>query len=278
MPFDQLILMTLLGLLGGTIGGLLGLGGGVVVIPALTILLGPDQHFYQGTMMLVYIVTALPAAWKHNQAKAIRFDALRGLVPASIVTMLLGVFLGNQLPEAQLRLLFALFLVYVIVTDGRRLIVEFRKSRAEERAGNGKAWPAASADRVSVLAGGIIGLFTGFTSGLLGIGGGVVCVPLLQRVARLSLRESIATSIGLILITGTVGAIAKTSTIPSTTNGAHSVGDAVLLAAFLAPGAVVGGLLGATLTHKLPIPWVRAAFITLLSLSVLQMTGLVRLG
>jgi uncharacterized protein len=245
-------------------------GRGIIIIPLLTLIRGPDQHFYQASLMIIYVAVALAALRKHLRKDAVRLDVLRGLVPASVVTMLLGVWLGNQVDEFLLRRIFAVFLLYVIVTDSARLVQEWGDGR------NGRtAEPPYGETRQVPLARSLgVGTAMGFVGGFLGVGGGTIAVPLQQLVCRINLRQSIATSTAVILVTGTIGAIAKNLTLVEATDGARTVRDSLLLAASLAPGAVVGGVLGANLMHRLPMFWVRLVFVFLLTFSAVQMSGL----
>lgn len=269
MTAGDLLIASALGLLGGCVGGMLGLGGGIIIIPLLTLIRGPDQHFYQASLMIIYIVVALAALRKHLRKDAVRRDVLRGLVPASVLTMLLGVWIGNQMDESLLRRLFAIFLLYVIAADVARLAREWSDAR------NGRpAEATAMRQRVALGRSLFVGTAMGFVGGFLGVGGGTVAVPLQQLVCRINLRQSIATSTAVILVTGTIGAIAKNLTLAQATGGARTIEDSLLLAASLAPGAIVGGLLGSQLTHRLPMFWVRLFFVCLLTFSAVQMSGL----
>lgn len=266
----DLLMASALGLLGGCVGGMLGLGGGIIIIPLLTLIRGPDQHFYQASLMIIYVVVALAALRKHLRKDAVRLDILRGLAPASVVTMLLGVWLGNKMDEALLRRIFAVFLLYVIVMDAARLAREW----SDGRHGRVAPIPRGETQRVPLMRGLSVGTAMGFVGGFLGVGGGTIAVPLQQLICRINLRQSIATSTAVILVTGTIGAMAKNLTLAEATDGARTMEDSLLLAASLAPGAIVGGLLGSHLAHRLPMFWVRLCFVCLLTFSAAQMSGL----
>ncbi len=270
MSAADFIVASLLGLLGGCVGGLLGLGGGIIIIPLLTLIRGPDQHFYQASLMIIYVVVALAALRKHLRKDAVRLDVLCGLVPASVITMLLGVWAGNQVDETLLRRIFAVFLLYVIAADLARLAREW----SDAHNGMAGARPAGDGHPVPLGRSLFVGTAMGFVGGFLGVGGGTVAVPLQQLVCRINLRQSIATSTAAILVTGTIGAIAKNLTLSEATEGARTFADSLLLAVSLAPGAVAGGLIGSHLAHRLPMFWVRLCFVCLLTFSALQMSGL----
>jgi len=260
-------LIALLGLAAGTLGGMLGVGGSVIMLPGLVWLFGQDvepgmnQHLYQASAMIVNVAVAVPAAWRHHKAGSIRFDVLRWMLPAALTFIFAGVWLSNFFTDPLwLGRLLAVFLIYVIVVNVRKLIAE----RAEgSGAGNPERDPG-GAKPTGPLS---IGAVMGTVAGLLGIGGGAVAVPLQQVLLRLPLRGCIANSAAVICITAGFGAIAKNATLPPDC----SVRTSLLLAGLLAPTAVVGSLTGARLTHVLPVRAVRVAFILLMVVAAWRM-------
>lgn len=119
----------------------------------------------------------------------------------------------------------------------------------------------------------------GTLSGLLGIGGGVIAVPVMHAVNGFNLRVAIATSACLVLPTVIVGAIVKYATLSyaTTPDGAVIHLDSALwLAAALAPGAFIGANLGAAAVHKLPVKHVSIAFACLCAILALRMAGVWR--
>jgi hypothetical protein len=271
------------GLTAGLLGGLLGVGGSVIMIPALTALFGPEQHLYQAAAMAANVAVAIPAARRHQRAGVVRFDVLKWMLPAAVIAVLAGVAASNlfegETAERWLKRLFAALLLYVIVVNLRKLTRRDKRaakseagvnatgvSDGEEVAKGARSTPPLPAGRSS-LVGGIMG----FTAGLLGIGGGAIAVPLQQVALRLPLRSCIANSATVIVFSAAIGAAFKIATL-----GRHGLDftDALLLAALLAPTALLGGRLGAGLTHRLPLAWVRAAFIGLLVVAAWKMAGL----
>lgn len=117
----------------------------------------------------------------------------------------------------------------------------------------------------------IPGTVMGLAAGLLGIGGGVIGIPILRRAAHLPLRQCIGASSAVMCMTAVVGAGLKTGTL---SEHGYAPRQAVILAALLAPTAVIGGLLGAGLTQRLPLQAIRGAMIVLLAYSAYQMAGL----
>jgi len=259
-----LLIVAAIGLTAGTLGGLAGIGGSLVMLPALGLLLGyrdaahTDQHLYMGAAMCVNFLVALPAALRHARAGAMRRDLVRLLLPSMAAAMVLGVLISNQAPGELLRRLLAAFIALYcainLVTLARRL---GGKERGPERRSPGLMVA--------------IGTAAGLVAGILGLGGGVVMVPLMQVFARVPLRNAIAVSCGVMCITSALGAAIKVSTLPELGLG---VGEALTLAGIMAPGAMLGAMLGATLTHALPLPWVRGLISAALLAAAAKLAGI----
>ncbi len=256
-----------LGMVAGTLGGLLGIGGSMIMIPVLTLFLGRDQHLSQATAMIVNVFVAAPAAWQHHRNNAVRWDVFRVMLPVAAVAILIGVAASNQLDGSVLRRIFGAFLLYMVVLNVTRLI-------------RGRPQPSLDEQRTGAARTGSVGGIMGFMAGLLGIGGGGIAVPLMQRVCHLPLRQSIATSSAVMCLSAGLGAIHKNASLAMNPAlaGADSAGialESLAIAGVLIPTAIVGGLLGSTLTHRLPLTVVQVVFILLLSWVSLQMLGLV---
>jgi uncharacterized membrane protein YfcA len=265
MPTVELICLLGLGLVAGVLGGMLGIGGSIVMIPVLTLLLGRNQQLSQAAAMIVNIFVATPAVIRHHRARAVRWDVWGRMLPMGFVFIVLGVEVSNRISHKGLELLFGAFLIYVIIVNIRKLF-DGDKSESEENSRTG--WPASSS----------VGGAMGFVAGLLGVGGGIVAVPLLQRVCRLPLRQCIATSASVMCITSIVGAARKNMALEQLAEHGESLGlhvtDSLLIAACLAPTAIIGGFLGAGLTHGLPLRWIRVAFILLMAAASGKFLGL----
>jgi len=257
----ELLPCLLIGLVGGALGGLLGIGGGIVFIPALALVFGDErQHLHQAAVMIVNLSVSLAAVIRHRRAGAIRGDVLPWLVGGALVFIGVGVWAGDRLDGDVLARLFACFLLYVIIANLRRIRGEFRraKQRRAEPVETRRPEEEPSPDRVSTARTAGIGGFMGFMAGLLGIGGGGIAVPLQQVVLGLPLRQCVGTSTAAIALTAGVGAIIKNATLH--THG-FALRESLAVAAVLIPGAMIGGFGGAFLTHILPVRWIRLIFV-----------------
>lgn len=258
----------MLGLVTGVVGGLLGIGGSIIVIPLLTLLLNLNQHLSQAVAMIINVFVAVPALLQHHRANAVRWNVMKKMLPFGIVSILIGVEASNRVDGEMLKRFFGAFLIYMIIINVQQLL----KPRPE---------PHPHQQHTGWWAIGSIGAITGFMAGLLGIGGGNIAIPLLQRFANLPLRQCIATTAAFMCVSASVGAVRKNISlanlnITDAAGNAVNWQDSVMIAAVLAPTAVIGGLIGARLTHALPLKWVRLAFILLLSWAAFDMLGVLR--
>ncbi len=260
---DELLICLAIGLAGGVLGGFLGIGGSLIIIPALTIAFGEQQHLYQASAMVVNLFVGLAALTRHLRAQVVRMDAIYRMAPPAIVCILLGVWASNHFSGGRLAQAFAVFLVYVIVMNIRKIVVMAKKhgfgwGQPKSYPNTGKNLPG----NVTTGRGVFIGTVMGFMAGLLGIGGGGIAVPLQQVIFKTPLRQCIGTSTAVICITAGIGAIYKNLSLPD--HGYDFWEQSFPYITALVPGAIIGAYIGATLTHKLPTLWVRIAFVILL--------------
>ncbi len=275
----NIIMLLITGLGAGLLGGMLGVGGSVIMIPALVVLFGQGtqlpgfhQHLYQAAAMIVNVFVVVPATVRHYQAGAVMLAALKKLIPIAVVAVLIGVAVSNlplfSVPEDAepgtratgplwLGRGLALFQVYVIALNVKRL---FRPRKDLLDLETHLTWPRSLG----------VGGPMGFVAGLFGIGGGALAVPLQQVVMGLPLRNCIANSSTIIIVSATIGAVMKNATLAQ-----HQAAwqNSLILAAILAPTAMAGGYFGGRLTHVLPTKLVRIAFIILMALAAYKLWG-----
>jgi len=250
--------------LAGVLGGLLGVGGSVIMIPAMVIIFAAaDIQQYQAAAMIVNFLLIGPSVLRHRRADAIVVDVWRWLAPAALAGIvcgvalsLSGIFTGENQPV--MRMVFGVFLLYVAAYNIWKMRPSAKPAAGLPGASNRPPWKKIA-----------VGFPMGFSAGLLGIGGGALAVPALQLILRLPLRNAIATSAATILSIAWLGAIVKNAWLVDGT-----VTRSLTLAACLAPTAMIGSYIGGHLTHSLPLKVVRGAFIALMILSALKMFGL----
>jgi len=229
---DYLIYL-LVGVVMGFFGGLLGIGGSVVMIPALVTIYGENQHLYQASAMICNFFVGGSAVLVHKQGGYLNWAVLKYLIPSAALGILAGVAMSNN--------------------------SFFAGGRFSRTFGEGGGFDITGA-RYSIPMLIFCGLLTGVPAGLLGIGGGVLCVPAQQLFLRMPLKRAIANSAATIVCIALVGAFYKNITLPE-----HNiaVSQSLKMAGCIIPGAIAGAFLGSKLLYKLPKNLVRAAFILL---------------
>jgi len=274
----SIALLALIGACGGITGGMFGVGGSVVMIPALNEALGPNQHLYQAACMIVNVFVAGPAILQHHRAGAIDRDLVVRLIPLTAVAMLAGVGI-SELPvfagpgEAYLRGIFGLFLILVSLQELRHaafhvlhdtVTVEHEQWEPSTKVMKQNSVAPHPAWRNVAL----VALPTGLLGGLLGVGGGLVAVPLQHRWLRIPIRTAIANSAGVIVVTSLVGAVAKNLAYMRDTGGSLKP---IGLALILIPAAMFGSTWGSRWVHRLPVRWIKVGFFLLMLAAALRL-------
>jgi hypothetical protein len=261
MPTE--LLLALSGLAAGAFGALLGLGGGILIVPILTLGFGLPLSAAVGTSLVCVIATSTGAAAVNVRAG--RADVRLGITlgAGTVVGALTGALLAGLLPERVIAALFAALLGYTALTMLRRLLG--READATEAAEDnpaapdGPGAPAYRSHRVTAALGG--SFVAGNVSGLLGVGGGIVTVPLVHLVMGAPMRVAVATSNFMIGITAAAGAYAYLFR-----------GDIdPRQAAPMVVGVALGAALGASFGSRVRARWLTAAFVVVVAYVAVQM-------
>jgi len=179
-----------IGFIGGIFGGLVGLGGGVVMVPLLTLWAGLSQHEAHGTSLAAVIATGIVGAWVYAGRGAVDWSSAAWLAVASVTASYFSARHASRIPAPRLRKYFGAFLLLVAV-----LLV--LKSRL--------LWSGGLTGTVVPIALLAIGALAGTIAGLLGVGGGVLIVPLLVLGTSLTQHAAQGTSLAALILTGTTG-------------------------------------------------------------------------
>lgn len=244
----MLILTLALGALVGLVLGLTGAGGGILAVPALTLALGWSMTQAAPVALLAVGGAAAIGALNAHREGLVRYRAAVLISICGMLAVPLGQYWAQVLPEQWLTLIFASVMVVVAVRLWRSVAAHtlsddsidtelLRACRIKVKTGR-IVWNTTSFTTLSV-----IGVITGLTTGLLGVGGGFIIVPALLRCSNISLDGVVATSLMVIALVSSgaiVSAWATGHIAPSMTAGL-----------FIA-GAVIGMLLGQFLIQHLP--------------------------
>ena len=252
-----IIELALLGVCTGFIAGLLGIGGGMLMVPFITVIMsrrgvGPDLAVKMAiaTSMATIIFTSLSSVWAHHRRGAVRWDIVKRLAPGIVAGSMLG-SLGvfSLLKGAYLAIFFGLFVSF----SATQMFLN-KKPQASRQ------MPGVSGQFV---AGGLIG----FLSGLVGAGGAFVSVPFMTW-CNVAIRNAVATSAALgfpIAVSNVIGYIVSGQTIHNLPMG--SFGYLWLPAlGVIAVCSFVTAPFGAKAAHSLPIDKLKRIFASILYL------------
>lgn len=246
---DTIIFYLVLGAFAGTLAGLLGVGGGLVIVPALVTLFHingmPESvvvHTAIGTSLATIVVTSVSSVYAHHRHGAVLWTVFRRLTPGIVIGALIGAVVADALSGTALRRVFGIFelLVAAQMAFGRQ--------------------PAAHRTLPGNLGLSLAGTAIGSVSAIMGIGGGTLTLPFLTW-CNIQLRNAIATSAacGLpIAFAGTAGFMLTgwhATAIPYATGFVYWPAFAGI-----AVTAVLFAPLGARLAHALPVAIVKKFF------------------
>ena len=225
----------------GIISSALGVGGGFITTPSL-IIMGIGEAYAIGTVLFMIIFTALSSTIAYSRQPNLT-EYRTGLLIAT--TTILGSILGSitssilAVEDPQLfRIVFALCLLPIAI----KMIFypkERKKANAVTEEIEHDEIVFLGFEKREVLST-VFGLIAGFSSGLLGIGGGVVMVPILVTVGKMPMHKAVATSMFIMIFTSIAGAGVKL------TNGQVHPD----LAIFLVIGIIIGAQVGARLVKR----------------------------
>lgn len=108
---SRYIQLGLIGLLTGTVNGLLGIGGGTILIPAMVFLLGQEQHIAHGTSLAIILPTAIVSTYVYQSHSHMDWPLVFKIATSGMIGGYLGARLMEHIPAAQLKKLFGIFMV-----------------------------------------------------------------------------------------------------------------------------------------------------------------------
>jgi uncharacterized membrane protein YfcA len=228
----------------GILAGLFGVGGGFLIVPTL-VLMGLPIHKAIGTSLACITISALSSAYTHIRRRAVIYKVVLIKETFSMPFAVVGAYISSFLPEKILRMVFAVLLLYLAYTLVRERSRACRENTVEV---NYRRVP-------------VVGILAGLTSGLLGISGGILNVPLFHTYIGLPMRYAVGTSSLSLFFTALAGTIAHYRL------GQVSLSTALLLA----PGLITGAHFGAKTVHSINPAKIRLGFAILLVLVALKM-------
>lgn len=244
--------LVLLGTGSGILGGMLGMGGGVLKVAGLLLIFGYDMYLVRGVALITNAFVYGSASHRYRKAGLMTPELTKLLIPSAILGVILGIIFGNYIGQRYLEKLLGLHALYV----GTDMVWRMLKNKAEEVKWN------APMDEKKVVG---IGIPMGFSSGSLGIGGGVLSTPLQQMLLKVPLKNAIANTCYTAIFACSFGGIVAIG------YGVHgnyfNLWKPVLVCVSIIPGAITGGQIGSLLMKHFPVNVIRVIFAILMYFS-----------
>ncbi|HJW24044.1 MAG TPA: sulfite exporter TauE/SafE family protein [Rhodocyclaceae bacterium] len=252
--FDVALAYLATGALAGFFAGLLGVGGGVIVVPVLTMVFGwqgfpADEvlHMALGTSMAAILFTSVSSLRAHHAHQAVLWPVVRGLAPTILLGTILGARLAASISSRSLSLFFVAFMLFVAV----QMFADLRPTPGRDLPGRGGL--------------GAAGLVIGGVASLAAMGGGAMTVPFLIW-CNVRPHQAIGTSaaVGLpVAFGGTLGYVMQGWSHPGLPT--HSLGFIYLPAlGIILAASLLAAPLGARTAHRLPVAVLKRTFAGLL--------------
>ncbi len=266
MTIAHIIILVATGIGVGFAGGLLGVGGAFIMTPVQYMLFtsmgiptGIAIKLAFGTSLLVILPTALSGAWRHSKKGAVWWKAATVMGSCGLIFAFGGATLATHLSGTVLKIAFGA----VILASGVRMLTAKLPEVGLEPKDNPWLWIAWAIP---------IGIITG----IIGIGGGVLVVPVMVLALKFRMHNAVATSLAMMIFTsigGLIGYIINGLGVPNLP--AYSIGYVNLPTWFLLAVTSVGmAQVGAITAHKLPAKQLRYIFIAIMFYVGLKMLGL----
>jgi uncharacterized protein len=234
----------ILGMWIGAVLGLTGAGGGILAVPALVFGMGWSMQQAAPVALIAVVAGAAIGAVEGLQRKLVRYRAAMLMATVGALLTPLGYRVAQVLPQRWLTALFAVVMLVValrLIRTGHETIHQHARKLGSVNAETGRFdWNLPTAMLLAA-----IGAFTGFMTGLLGVGGGFVMVPMLRRFTNVSMHGIVATSLLVIALVGTAGVLTALHH-----GGLASTQVALLFAGATAVGMLVGRLLARHLSER----------------------------
>jgi uncharacterized membrane protein YfcA len=261
MTWTLVLALCAMGIFGGFAAGLLGIGGGMILVPFMTMILSalhfPVElivHMSIATCLATILFTSISSVRAHHLQGAVLWPAVRQLSPGILVGSWIGPWIGKQMNTTVMALFFGVF----VAVAATQMLIETKPAGHRELPGRAGMFGA----------GGVIGVL----AGLVGAGGGFISIPFMTW-CNVRIQSAVATSAALgfpIALAGTLSNIFWGWGEPKLP--AYSLGFVYMPAlAVIASASVLMAPLGARTAHRWPVKRLRRVFAFLLYALALYM-------
>lgn len=248
------IIYMVLGSVAGVLAGLLGVGGGLVIVPMLNFAFAYQdfsphviQHMALGTSLGTIIFTSISSFRAHHKRGAVNWSIVKSITPGILTGTFFGAWVAAQLSTGFLKGFFAVFLLYV----GTQMLLDIKPKGGRQTPGTAGMFG--------------VGNVIGLVSALVGIGGGTLSVPFMVW-CNLTMHNAVGTSsaIGLpIAVAGALGYLVQGWSVPDLP-GPHLGYLYIPALVGIAAVSMFTAPFGARLAHSLPVPKLKKVFAVLL--------------
>ncbi len=224
----------------GFISAIAGIGGGSLLVPFLVLALSYDVKIAIATSLMCIVVTSSSASSEYLRRGLVDMSTALLLEPLTALGAVTGAYITLTLPANALKIALGALFLYISAETIWKALHE-RKGRAEV---------PGSVTALRKAVGSALSFMAGLTSGLFGIGGGVIKVPIMTYIMKLPIKTAVATSsfmVGLTAASGEIVYLTKNLTDP-------------LTATLLSIGIIPGAILGAKCLKKTKPKYVRIVF------------------
>lgn len=249
IAYADIILFLLIGFVAGTFGGLLGLGGATILVPALSLGFGLPIYLAIMVSLISNVFVSTAATIGYSRRGLVNWRIVRIMALGSIAGVLIGTVVATQSPESLIKLLFGVFLM-VMAIEGILHLQRRRLDRAVKEQEN-----------INVTGYSALGFIMGLLGALLGIGGGTVATPVQHSFFGQPLRNAIANSLATIIVSALIGAALY---FILGAGRLFPVDEALITAAAIVPGSILGARFATVVEKHLPERYVKFIFYTVL--------------
>ncbi|MGM3176105.1 sulfite exporter TauE/SafE family protein [Dickeya lacustris] len=250
MLSGDVMMCLVLGMGLGICGGMLGIGGGLIAIPVMGMLLGMNQHMAQGTALVMITPNVLIGFWRYRQRNHIDTRMMLKLCAFATVSAYLAAHVASAIQVNNLQTAFALFLLALAVYYIWQWI-NSKRSRKPAVVLSPRYLP-------------VLGVASGFMSGIFTVGGGLVVVPALVTLFGFTQTQAQGMALALVV----PGALAALASYAQAGNVDWATGVP------LAIGGILSVSWGVALAHKLPVIALRLTFcLVLVGVALVMLLG-----
>ncbi|APC18291.1 hypothetical protein BLL42_22140 [Pseudomonas frederiksbergensis] len=232
----ELMMYLVLGAALGTVGGLFGIGGGLIAIPALGVLFGLDQQIAQGTALVMVVPNVMLALWRYHQRNRIELRHALPLASMGFCFAWIGSIWAVGVDAQVMRIGFVAFLIALSVYNLLRMFIATAPVASQMR----YSWPWL----------GVLGAASGTMGGLFGVGGAVVATPVLTSL--FGTTQVVAQGLSLALALPSTGVTLVTYAVH------HQVNWNIALP--MAAGGLLSISWGVKIAHAMPERLLRGLF------------------